>query len=149
MIDERGAWYCDHCGGRAARGGITTQVRGKPPLRGHVKLGPEVLYCSERCLRNCLFGLDPEDDPVEQLTRRVRSLERTLQRVREDVDSEREEALRQADESLGPLNRIREQLLLIRQEALIEALPDSDEGQRLALLLRNMLVVSGVPKGDH
>lgn len=142
MIDEEGRWWCDQCGRRSAKGGIQVSTLGRGfPLR-KLRAGPGVIYCSEGCLRDALFGLDPDEDPVEALTRQVRSLQRKLQRQaavsREAID----EAAAAASAAAGRFERPLELLDTIEAEGLLTAVSDDERGRRLQHLLTNVLAVS-------
>lgn len=146
MRDEEGRFFCDQCGRRSARGGIQAHTVGNDFTTRRLRTGPAVLYCSEACLKDALFGLEPGDDPVEVLARRVRGLERALKEARSearlDVDRAEAEAARCA-EILGHLRGL---VSSIDSEGLVEAVAPGTAGDRLALLLRNLVNVSDAAK---
>jgi hypothetical protein len=143
MKDEDGRWFCDQCGRRSAKGGIRATVVPADFFLRRLKAGEDVLYCSERCVLDVILGLDDSDDPVDVLTRRVRSLERALDRQRRDFQDDLDAARDEAARSIEPMERMRDVVAVISEEGLLDAVEPSDRGARLMQLLTNLKVLAG------
>lgn len=143
MKDDDGRWFCDQCGRRSAKGGIRPTVIPAGFAVRHLKAGDDALYCSERCVLDAILGLDEQDDPVDALTRRVRSLERALDRHRRDFQDDLDAARDQAARSAEHLQRMRDVVAVIHEEGLLDSVAPGGRGARLMLLLTNLNVLAG------
>lgn len=155
MRDPDGKFFCDYCGRRSALGGFNFTVRGKPHIK-RLALGPDALYCSERCIRNHTLGINgtwgttddeegTEPDPVDVLGRRVVKLEKLLheeqQLRREEYENAPAEPL--AENERDDFNLLRSMtknvVAAVQDENLRDAIDTTTEkGARLSQLLDSL-----------
>lgn len=134
MIDEAGRWWCDRCEERCARGGIQISTKGRDFRLRRLRQGDEVIYCSEACVRDALFGLDPEEDPAEALRNQIATMRRAARRNEERLDEE----LQRAQAPAALLDRVHDLVGQIDLERLASALgPDEPDLHQLRVL-RNL-----------
>jgi hypothetical protein len=134
VIDDDGRWWCDRCGQRCARGGIQVSTPGSSFTLRRLRAGDGVIYCSERCVRDALFGLDPDEDPAEALRRQIAARDRAARRDQEQLDEE----LRRAQGPAAQLDRVRDLVALIDTDLLASRLGPDEADQQQLRVLRNL-----------
>lgn len=138
--DEDGRWWCDRCGTRCARGGIQISTLGRDfPLR-RLSTGKTVIYCSEWCLRDALFGLDPDEDPAEALRRQISAMRRAARADQQRLDDE----LQRATGPAALLDRVRDLVAQIDPDRLSAVVGPDEADQQQLRILRNLRRIVGV-----
>ena len=91
------------------------------------------MFCSDTCLRDALFGLNPAEDEAEQLRQRISRLE-AKERTRARGRREQEIEDRQQEEvSLlqSAAHHVAQTLSIIREQELTRSIDQSDQGKQL------------------
>lgn len=133
MRDDEGRFFCDHCRRRCSRGGLRVTHFGETRAR-RVRTNDETaMFCSDTCLRDALFGLNPAEDEAEQLRQRISRLE-AKERTRARGRREQEIEDRQQEEvSLlqSAAHHVAQTLSIIREQELTRSIDQSDQGKQL------------------
>lgn len=123
MKDEEGRWSCDQCGRRCRDGGLQVVERGTIEAR-RANRQEDAFYCGERCLRNRLMNVRPDEDPEE-----------ALQRQLDQANLRKREADDRTLRAEGDLSTV--EGIIAELQKLLPALPDTDAGQQIKRSLIN------------